>query len=139
MKELSLTVNIESAFRKIKPETIESAKWQEVESALLLLRAPNSGSVTAALTNAASLGPVRLQVFADADAFYLMLGEHIEENGDLDYNVRSFTNLDGDPAKKIEIGAYLWPQSQVCYDINLVIEIFRTFCDHGDVSEEYLS
>jgi hypothetical protein len=139
MKNFTLNVNVKSGFEELRSERIELANWEQVENALKSLCAPNRGSVTVTLSPSPPLGPENLQVFAEADVFYLMLGENVEEDGELDFAVRTFYNSSGRVDKEIEIGGGVWPEHQVCFDLKTVLAFFSEFCQTGDVLDDRLS
>ena len=107
--------------------------WGSIESMIRRI-GRDSGVVSLDILDRTDVGPIELQVRSDRNAFLITLGE---EN-DREYFVRTFTNPNGSN-EVIEILGDRWSTNQVCFDLDVVLNVFNEFFCTGNVTNDILA
>jgi hypothetical protein len=106
-------------------------QWTDIAPLLESLKS-RSGTVGLDILNAET-GPQTLQVASEHGMYLLTLGE-INQDG---YNVRDYTNPRASAGQTM-IHEYLWSSQMLCWDFDIVMQVFKQFFDTGDVSRDIL-
>ncbi|MFS2158146.1 hypothetical protein ACCD10_12400 [Pseudomonas sp. Pseusp122] len=107
--------------------------WDDVCPYLTKLR-EQAGTVCLDLVDAPDPGPISMQLVAENRIYLVTLLEATDD----DTYVRSYTN----PAalsEMVEVLGDRWDARQLTHDFELVMQIFKEFCDSGEVSRQWLS
>jgi hypothetical protein len=116
--------------------SLNNPSWESVLELLGTLVNLN-GSIGLSIIDPPDIGPASVDVLADNGHFLVTLFENINESEDW---VRSYNNTAIAPrSTSVEILGDLWDASMLTDDFSIVVEVFRSFYETGDVPHQLLA
>jgi hypothetical protein len=112
--------------------TLNAHGWADVWPILAGLQG-QAGTLSLDLLDAPDPGPMSMQLVCESGLYLVTLLEATED----DDHVRCYTNPNA-VAEMIEVLGDRWDARQLTGDFDLVLRMFQSFCETGDVARQWL-
>jgi hypothetical protein len=111
----------------------ELDSWSDIRPYLIKLET-QAGTLGVSLVDPPDPGPIIMQLASENGIYFVTLLQATED----DTYVRSYNNTSA-PAKMVEVLGDFWDARQLTNNFSLVVTLFETFCEKGDVPLDWLA